>query len=81
MPDTDDKIMSLSKYIISLPSTTFSVACMVFISFILGSVVSSLEPSANYSLIYSVLYGGAAGIPYIWCNIHHERSHYAANDP
>jgi putative membrane protein len=60
MPDTD-RIMGLSKYIVSLPGTTFSVASMVFLSFVLGCIVSALEPSANYSLLYSIVYGGAAG--------------------
>jgi len=60
MPDTD-RIMGLSKYIVSLPETTFSIASMVFLSFVLGCIVSALEPSANYSLLYSIVYGGAAG--------------------
>lgn len=60
MPNTD-RIMGLSKYIVSLPGTTFSVASMVFLSFVLGCIVSALEPSANYSLLYSIVYGGAAG--------------------
>jgi putative membrane protein len=60
MPE-EDRIMGLSKYIVSLPGTTFSIACMIFLSFVLGCVVSALEPSANYSLLYSIVYGGAAG--------------------
>jgi putative membrane protein len=56
-----DRIMGLSKYIVSLPSTTVSVASMVFLSFVLGCIVSALEPSADYSLLYSIVYGGAAG--------------------
>ena len=56
-----DRIMSLSKYIVCLPSTTFSIASMVFLSFVLGCIVSSLEPSTDYSLLYSIVYGGAAG--------------------
>jgi len=60
MPSTD-RIMGLSKYIVTLPGSTFSVASMVFLSFVLGCIVSALEPSANYSLLYSIIYGGAAG--------------------
>jgi putative membrane protein len=58
---SDDRIMGLSKYIVTLPGTTFNIASMVFLSFVLGSIVSALEPSTNYSLLYSILYGGAAG--------------------
>ena len=60
MPSSD-RIMGLSKYIVSLPGTTFSIASMVVLSFILGCIVSALQPSANYSLLYSIIYGGAAG--------------------
>jgi putative membrane protein len=59
---SSDRIMGLSKYIVTLPGTTFNIASMIFLSFILGCVVSALEPSANYSLLYSILYGGAAGV-------------------
>ncbi len=59
---SSDRIMGLSKYIVTLPGTTFSVASMVFLSFILGSVVSAVEPSADYSLLYVIVYGGAAGV-------------------
>jgi putative membrane protein len=58
---SSDRIMGLSKYIVTLPGSTFSVASMVFLSFILGAIVSALEPSTNYSLLYSIIYGGAAG--------------------
>jgi len=60
MPSSD-RIMGLSKYIVSLPGTTFSIASMVVLSFVLGCIVSALQPSANYSLLYSIIYGGAAG--------------------
>ena len=56
-----DRIMGLSKYIVTLPGSTFSVASMVFLSFVLGCIVSALQPSSNYSLLYSIVYGGAAG--------------------
>ncbi len=58
---SSDRIMGLSKYIVTLPGSTFSVASMVFLSFVLGAIVSALEPSTNYSLLYSIIYGGAAG--------------------
>ena len=60
MPDSD-RIMGLSKYIVTLPGSTFSVASMVFLSFVLGCIVSAMQPSNNYSLLYSIVYGGAAG--------------------
>lgn len=59
---SSDRIMGLSKYIVTLPGTTFSVASMVFLSFVLGSVVSAVEQNANFSLLYSIVYGGAAGV-------------------
>jgi putative membrane protein len=60
MPESD-RIMGLSKYIVSLPGTTFSVASMVVLSFILGCIVSAIQPSAHHSILYNVVYGGAAG--------------------
>lgn len=59
---SSDRIMGLSRYIVTLPGSTFSVSSMIFLSFVLGSIVSALEPSANYSLLYSIVYGGAAGV-------------------
>lgn len=58
---SSDRIMGLSKYIVSLPGSTFSVASMVFLSFVLGASVSILEPSTEYSVLYNIIYGGAAG--------------------
>ncbi len=60
MPESE-RIMGLSKYIVSLPGTTFSVASMVVLSFILGCIVSAIQPSAHHSILYNVVYGGAAG--------------------
>ena len=60
MPESE-RIMGLSKYIVSLPGTTFSVASMVVLSFILGCIVSAIQPSAHHSALYNVVYGGAAG--------------------
>jgi putative membrane protein len=57
----DDKIVGLSKYMISLPSTKASVLSMTFVSFILGSIVSLIEPAANRSILDSFIYGGSAG--------------------
>ena len=42
MPESE-RIMGLSKYIVSLPGTTFSVASMVVLSFILGCIVSAIR--------------------------------------
>jgi putative membrane protein len=60
MPESE-RIMGLSKYIVSLPGITFSVASMVVLSFILGCIVSAIQPSAHHSILYNVVYGGAAG--------------------
>ena len=60
MPESE-RIMGLSKYILTLPGTTFSVASMVVLSFILGCIVSAIQPSAHHSILYNVVYGGAAG--------------------
>ncbi len=60
MPESE-RIMGLSKYIVSLPGTTFSIASMVVLSFILGCIVSAIQPSAHHSILYNVVYGGAAG--------------------
>jgi putative membrane protein len=60
MPESE-RIMGLSKYIVSLPGITFSVASMVLLSFILGCIVSAIQPSAHHSILYNVVYGGAAG--------------------
>ena len=57
----DDKIVGLSKYMVSLPSTRASVLSMIFISFILGFIVSLIEPTADRSILYSFIYGGSAG--------------------
>jgi putative membrane protein len=59
---SSDRIMGLSKYIVTLPGNRFNVASMVFLSFILGCVVTAVEPSAEHSVLYSILYGGAAGV-------------------
>ena len=60
MPESE-RIMGLSKYIVSLPGITFSVASMVVLSFILGCIVSAIQPNAHHSILYNVVYGGAAG--------------------
>jgi putative membrane protein len=60
MPESE-RIMGLSKYILTLPGTTFSVASMVVLSFVLGCIVSAIQPSAHHSALYNVVYGGAAG--------------------
>ncbi len=72
--------MGLSKYIVSLPGTTFSIASMVFLSFVLGCIVSALEPSADYSLLYSIIYGGAAGFLIFGVDIYNERCSYTTHD-
>ena len=56
-----DNIMGLTKYIVSLPETPFSVLAMICISFITGVIAFLTEPDVNFSILYSVIYGGSAG--------------------
>ncbi len=56
-----DNLVGLTKYIMTLPPTRFSLFSMAFISFIIGCIASLLEPSAKYSVLYSIVYGGSAG--------------------
>lgn len=56
-----DKVVGLSKYMVSLPSNNFSVLSMLFISFITGAAASLIHPAAGDSILYSIIYGGASG--------------------
>ena len=58
---SDGNLVGLTRYIMNLPSTKFSLFSMVFISFIIGCITSLMEPSAKGSILYSVMYGGSAG--------------------
>ncbi|MBM4241225.1 MAG: DUF2070 family protein [Euryarchaeota archaeon] len=54
-------VMSLTKYIVKLPETKFSLFSMIFVSFIVGCIVSLMEPNAKDSILYSIVYGGSTG--------------------
>jgi putative membrane protein len=58
---SENKIVSLTKYIMTLPPTRISLFSMVFLSFIIGCIASLMEPSAKDSIFYSIVYGGSAG--------------------
>ena len=55
-----DRIMKLSKYMVTLPKTKISVFLILVISILTGGIVGCLEPGVNMnSVVYSFL-GGAA---------------------
>jgi len=54
-----DNLMGLTKYLVVLPESNISILCMIFLSFLTGTVASYLEPGVT--LIDSVVYGGSAG--------------------
>ncbi len=56
-----NKLVGLTKYIMILPSTRASLFGMVFISFIIGCIVSLMEPAASNSILRSIFYGGSTG--------------------
>jgi len=56
-----DNITGLTKYIVVLPETPFSVLTMVCISFITGVIAFLTEPSVEFSILYSIIYGGSGG--------------------
>lgn len=56
---SENKIVSLTKYIMTLPSTKISFFSMVFLSFIIGCIVSLMEPAAKESIFSSIVYGGS----------------------
>ncbi|MEN4020252.1 MAG: DUF2070 family protein [Methanobacterium sp.] len=58
---SSDKLVGLTKYILTLPSTSFSLFSMAFLSFIIGFTASLMEPLAKYSIFHSIVYGGSAG--------------------
>ena len=58
---SENKLVSLTKYIMTLPPTRTSLFSMVFLSFIIGCIAFLLEPSSNDSLLYSIVYGGSTG--------------------
>lgn len=56
-----NKLVGLTKYIMVLPSTRASLFSMVFLSFIIGCIVSLMEPAATDSILRSIFYGGSTG--------------------
>lgn len=56
-----NKLVGLTKYIMTLPSTRVSLFSMVFLSFIIGFIVSLMEPAATDSILRSIVYGGSTG--------------------
>jgi putative membrane protein len=54
-----DNLMGLTKYMVVLPESNISILCMIFLSFLTGTVASYLEPGVT--LIDSIVYGGSAG--------------------
>ena len=77
---SSDRIMGLSKYIVTLPGTTFNVACMIFLSFILGCIVSAIAPSANHSLLYTIYIWWSSRSTYIRFDINNEWCNYTTYD-
>ncbi|MEN6290887.1 MAG: DUF2070 family protein [Methanobacterium sp.] len=58
---SENKLVSLTKYIMTLPPTRISLFSMVFLSFIIGCIAFLLAPSQNDSILYSIVYGGSTG--------------------
>ena len=58
---SENKLVSLTKYIMTLPPTRISLFSMVFLSFIIGCIAFLMMPSAKESILYSVVYGGSTG--------------------
>jgi len=54
-----DNITNLSKYLVTIPPSKFSILTMIFLSFATGAIASYLEPEV--SLFDSIVYGGSAG--------------------
>lgn len=54
-----DNLMGLTKYLVVLPESRISILCMIFLSFLTGTLAFYLEPGVN--LFDSVVYGGSAG--------------------
>ena len=58
---SENKLVSLTKYIMTLPPTRISLFSMVFLSFIIGCIAFLIAPSAKESILYSIVYGGSTG--------------------
>ena len=58
---SENKLVSLTKYIMTLPPTRISLFSMVFLSFIIGCIAFLMEPSTGDSILYNIVYGGSTG--------------------
>lgn len=56
-----NKLVGLTKYIMTLPSTRASLFSMVFLSFIIGCIISLMEQAVADSILRSIIYGGSTG--------------------
>lgn len=54
-----DSITNLSKYLVTIPPSKFSILTMIFLSFITGAIATYMEPLS--SLFDSIVYGGSTG--------------------
>ena len=77
---SSDRIMGLSKYIVTLPGSTFSVASMVVLSFVLGAIVSALQPSDQSLNFIQYCIWWCCRIFNIWFNIYNEWCCNSTND-
>jgi len=55
----DDSITNLSKYLVTIPPSKFSILTMTFLSFLTGAITAYLEPQV--SIFDSIVYGGSTG--------------------
>ena len=58
---SENKLVSLTKYILTLPPTRISLFSMVFLSFIIGCIAFLMTPSTQESILYNIVYGGSTG--------------------
>lgn len=57
-----DRVMKLSKYMVTLPRTKISVCLIIMFSFLTGAISDCLEPSIPLDVIaYTFISGGATG--------------------
>ena len=54
-------VAGLSKYIRTLPKVKISLFCIIFISFITGSILFLIGPLNGGTVLENILYGGAFG--------------------
>ncbi|HHT17959.1 MAG: DUF2070 family protein [Euryarchaeota archaeon] len=54
-----DNITNLTKYLVTIPPSNYSILTMTFLSFIVGVIAAYLDPKV--SLFDSIVYGGSTG--------------------